>query len=230
MESSESVLNELAERDVGSWADIHAVLDDLATRSATGEPPPLDLGGGIAFLTFDYGIDGVTIEIAKYAACLENALADRGVEPVIHCIGGDFHESADQVLAGRWRRKRIDQANGWSKWHGGRWFSRLFFEDMAAGSDASREMAVEIWRQALGFARELSAYLAEHRVGLLLPVNVNSNPGNPALGTLAVPSHLLGPFPPGELRIEVRHGQLRLADAVAMLVAGRVTALAIPLR
>ncbi|MEE8104087.1 MAG: glycosyltransferase [Planctomycetota bacterium] len=187
MERSVSSLDELADRNVESWDDIHAVLDGFqAQDGVTPEWGAPSLAGGIAFLTFDYGVDGVTIEIAKYASCLEQALRDRGFEPIIHCIGGEFHDSADQVLAERWRRKRIDQANGWSKWHGGVWFDRMFRAEMSAGSVESREIAQEVWRQAVGFARELAEFLVQSRAGLLIPVNVNSNPGNPALALAAV--------------------------------------------
>ena len=173
---------------IESWDDINAVLDEF--RSEAAAAPDVEFArrrdGGIAFLTFEYGIDGVTIEIAKYASCLEQELRNRGVEPVIHCIGGDFHASAGQVLAKRWRRKRIEQANGWSKWEGGAWFDRMFGADMPAGSAESNEVAREVWRQATGFARELTDYLREAGVALLITVNVNSNPGNPALALAAV--------------------------------------------
>jgi len=187
MNRSVASLDELADRKVESWDDIHAVLDGFQAK--TGAAPERDapsLAGGVAFLTFDYGIDGVTMEIAKYASCLEQELRNRGFEPIIHCIGGEFQASADQILADRWRRKRIDQANGWSKWRGGIWFDRMFRAEMPAGSVESCEVAREVWRQAVGFARELAEFLVQSGAGLLIPVNVNSNPGNPALALAAV--------------------------------------------
>ena len=39
-------------------------------------------------------------------------------------------------------------------------------------------MAIEVWGQAVGLSRELGAYIAENEISLLIPVNVNSNPGN----------------------------------------------------
>ena len=183
MEAGTKGLAELERRTVASWSDINAILDDL---QAAPHALPAAGGGGVAFLTFDFGIDGVTIEIAKYAACFEQELRRRGVAPVIHCIGGDFHDSADQVLAPHWRRKRIAEANGWSKWHGGVWFDRMFRAEMPAHSPESDEVAREIWKQALGFARQLTEYVQEHRIDLLVPVNVNSNPGNPAFALATV--------------------------------------------
>ena len=103
MERSVSSLDELAERNVGSWDDIHAVLDGFqAEDGMTTEWGAPSLAGGIAFLTFDYGIDGVTIEIAKYASCLEQERRNRGLEPISHCIGGEFHDSAEPVRISFW--------------------------------------------------------------------------------------------------------------------------------
>lgn len=181
-------LREFADLEVRSWHDIHDALNELPPAGRSVEHPALieRAARGIAFLTFAYGIDGVSMEIAKYAACLETLLGRVGSTPTIHCIGGHFSASAAHVLLPRWHRHVIQEANGWSKWHGGRYFERLFRADMPAGSEASAEMAGEIWRQAVGFARELVHYLTSREVGLLLPVNVNSNPGNPALALAVV--------------------------------------------
>jgi hypothetical protein len=54
--------------------------------------------------------------------------------------------------------------------------------------------------------------------------------GDPVLEATGTPDCLLGPFPPGPLRLEVRLGQLRLPDVVVNVVAHRVSALSIPLR
>ncbi len=46
---------------------------------------------------------------------------------------------------------------------------------MPAGSDVSREMAVEIWTQAVSIARRLAEYVSSAGIGPLVPVNINSN-------------------------------------------------------
>ncbi len=181
-------LGELAGIEVRAWNEIHDVLSKLAPQRERGEDPALleHAARGIAFITFEYGIDGVSIEIAKYAACLESLLERIAETPTIHCIGGHFSPSADHVLLPRWQRHVISNANGWSKWNGGKHFARLFYQDMPSGGTASSEMAGEIWRQAAGLAAELVRYVATHEIGLLVPVNVNSNPGNPALALALV--------------------------------------------
>jgi glycosyltransferase involved in cell wall biosynthesis len=173
-----------------SWSDISDSLDDLRgsglSRCRHPDEPIDELARqGVAFITYDYGIDGVSIEIGKYAECLEELLSIDGVAPPIHFIGGDFHSQAEAVIETRWHRCRIEGINGWDKWDGGRWFARLYSDEMVEGSVASDELAEQMWSQAVCIARKLARYLCEHRVGLLIAVNVASNPGNLAF-TLAL--------------------------------------------
>jgi len=51
---------------------------------------------GTAFITFGYGIDGVTIEIAKYGRSLEELFKGQS-SGSIHLIGGDFSEQTDNL-------------------------------------------------------------------------------------------------------------------------------------
>lgn len=138
---------------------------------------------GTGFLTFDFGIDGVSIEIAKYAGVLET-LYEPYAPARLHFIAGEFHPQADAILEPNWSRFQIEGINGWSKWDDGRWFNALYYEDLPAGSQRS-ELAAEIYRQANAIAGELTEYLVTNNISLLIPVNVASNPGNLAL-TLAL--------------------------------------------
>ncbi len=167
----------LAGASVLDWGDIAAYLRPDTPVSDDADPRAA-ARAGVGFVTFDYGIDGVSIEIAKYADGLEELLSTGGATTPIHFIGGDFFPQADTVIQPRWKRFEIRGVNGWSKWDGGRWFSKLFYEDMPADSDGSRELAREIWSQAVRIAGELAAYVAAEGIGLLVPVNINSNPGN----------------------------------------------------
>jgi len=184
---------------IEDWEDISAFLDEACTA-----PPsvPCDdrqefresVARGAAFYTYDYGIDGVSIEITKYAQCLENLFgsSEEGGIP-LHFIGGDFHDKADIVLKPYWKRYRIEGMNGWSKWESGRWFAKLYYEDMPEKSDISRAMAKEMWRQATIIAEKLGSYLAAHNISLVIPVNVPSNPGNlPAELALVIVSEMMG--------------------------------------
>lgn len=173
-----------------NWKDIDHVLDQIkkptATTGAGATSPPIeDMKNGIAFITYDYGIDGVSIEISKYAISLQNFIF-KNSDAKIHFIGGDFYPQADTVLKPEWMRFKLLGSNGWGKWENAFWYNRLFSEDMPQNSQQSNDLAKEIWRQAVSLSRRLGKYLAENNIQLLIPVNVCSNPGNLALG-LCIP-------------------------------------------
>ena len=170
-----------------SWGKINTVLDSIATHSrvsdlSTGHntnsvSAPL-FPRAIAFITFNYGIDGVTIEIAKYAQCLTELFEQKESPLPIHFIGGNFFKQADGFIPRNAPRLRIPHFDGWNKWQEGKWFQKLFFEPMPSGSALSNKIATEIWHQALTSARRLIRYIQNQNIDLLIPVNVNSNPGN----------------------------------------------------
>ena len=175
---------ELQRRDIEDGRGISAVLDDLARRHHEPWPPDFraTIARGVAFVTFAYDIDGVSMEIAKYAQCFESLLP--GVP--IHCVAGNFGDKVDAVLEPSWHRFELPGADGWDKWDDGQWFARLFYEDLPSGSEMSSELAHEMWRQALLLAEQLVHYIEEHDIGLLFAVNTNSNPGNVAFGLAIV--------------------------------------------
>ncbi len=99
-------MNSLTNSSPKNWADIANVLGSLTDSSS---PAPVSWNAflersakGTAFLTYDYGVDGVSIEIAKYAKSLEGLYEEIG-ESSIHLIGGDFFPQADTVLEPDWR-------------------------------------------------------------------------------------------------------------------------------
>ncbi len=172
-----------------NWKDINSILlrikDSVPLSSPMGKGEFLQLASrGTAFITFDYGIDGVSIEFAKYAQSLETLFEGQS-SGAIHFIGGDFYSQADSVLESDWQRFRIRGINGWDKWDDGKWFAALFYNDMPEGSSVSNTLAVEIYRQAVSIAEQLGGYLADNDISLLIPINIASNPGNLAL-TLAL--------------------------------------------
>lgn len=180
-----------------NWESISCFLDTIKTVA----PTPIDseafaarLKKGVAFYTFDFGIDGVSIEVTKYARCLEEMLSEPSESNIpIHLIAGNFRKNADHVLDSHWTRFQIEGMNGWSKWCGGEWFSKLYYEDLPEGSNRSNEVAREIWRQTVVMACTLGRYLATQDISLVIPVNVASNPGNlVAQLALVIVSEMMG--------------------------------------
>jgi glycosyltransferase involved in cell wall biosynthesis len=203
MKSNKQQFTEMTEKlnspKPSNWSDITEILSDIKENALRPEPVTHDeflkrVSKGFAFWTFDFGIDGVSIEISKYAQCLQEILPNEGKTPV-HFIAGDFHPQADSVIKPGWHRFRIAGANGWSKWDNGKWFEKLFYQDMNENSKESDEMAVEVWKQAVRLTEKVGEYLAENEISLLIPVNVNSNPGNLATGLCTVlVSELMGVY------------------------------------
>ncbi len=185
--------NILANIKVNDWRDISEFLDSI--KSTPESIPALNekefssmLSTGAAFVTYDFGIDGVSIEIFKYAECLEEIFP--GIP--LHFIGGDFHEKADIVLKDYWKRFEIDDFNGWDKWSDGKPFAKLFYEDMPESSGKSQQAAQEIWIEAKEFALKLGDYFYANNIKLAIPVNIMSNPGNvaAALGFIIAAEYL----------------------------------------
>ena len=182
----------LSNTKITNWIDIIGFLNNSDIIAPSVEKVSLkdfsvNIKRGIAFITFDYGIDGVSIEIEKYANCFEKLFENTNEENThLHFIGGDFYDKADTVLKPYWRRFKINGMNGWSKWDDGKWFSKLFYEDMPENSKVSDDMAKEIWSQANKFALQLADYLIKNDISLLIPVNICSNPGNPAIALAVV--------------------------------------------
>ena len=173
-----------------NWKDIDDILTQVKKSSESAPEPvtssfPEEIKNGIAFITYDYGIDGVSIEMSKYAMSLQNFVF-KNTEPKIHFIGGDFYQQAETIIKPEWKRFKLTGSNGWAKWENALWYNQLFNEDMPQNSQKSDDLAKEIWKQALSLSKRLGKYLAENNIHLLIPVNICSNPGNLALG-LCIP-------------------------------------------
>ena len=172
-----------------NWTDITKVLRQIKSKAQTSPTLTKDefiklAANGTAFYTFGYGIDGVSMEIVKYAQALEALYRSQG-DYAIHLIGGEFHSQADLIIKPVWCRHLIEGISGWTKWDQGKWFKMLFYEDMLEGSANSELLARKIYSQAIKIAQALGEYLVENNIKLLIPVNIASNPGNMA-STLAL--------------------------------------------
>ena len=180
----------------GDWDDLSNVLlqagnhefGDSAPSSEDHPPSP----GNVAFITFEYGIDGVSIEISKYARALEDNYG-RDDAFSIHLIGEAFYPAASSLFAERWHRFIIKGINGWNKWDGGKWFRALYRQKMPPSSRESARLAKEMYKQTISITNRLGTYLIAHNVALLIPVNIASNPGNFSFTlSVALVSEILG--------------------------------------
>jgi glycosyltransferase involved in cell wall biosynthesis len=172
-----------------SWSEIAHILDEIKIFDKISQNRDKQnylehYSKGTAFITFDFGIDGVSIEISKYAHTLES-IYQPFAETSVHMIAGNFHAKASSILSNNWSRFEIEGINGWNKWEDGKWFRALFEKRIKPNSQESKVLAAEIFSQAVSIAKRLGKYLIDNQVSLLIPVNIASNPGNMAL-TLGV--------------------------------------------
>ncbi len=114
------MLASLREETVATWFDLGLLLDRL--REDRPRPPghtPTDfptfkkgIASGIGIVTFDFGIDGVSMEIAKYAEALRLSLGD----PKIHYIAGHFDELLNHVIAPTDTWHTVEAMQGFDNW------------------------------------------------------------------------------------------------------------------
>ncbi len=172
-----------------NWEEISDLLMLLRDKKKAASAQVADdylqsFARGTAFITFSYGIDGVTIEVAKYAQTLEDIYGHLNAG-AIYLMGESFAQETASIFKPDWHLVQLNGINGWDKWGNGIWFDALFRKPLIYKSDASRHLAVEIFRQATSIAERLIRFLIEHQIALLIPVNIASNPGNLA-ATLGV--------------------------------------------
>ncbi len=167
------------------WDDIVILLNQLKNKKKPSLPSRNEhylkfFAKGAAFISFSYGIDGVSIETVKYAKTL-NDLFTPVAPPSIHFVGGNFELQAATILSPEWHRFQIDGIDGWNKWDDGKWFQALFRKQMKSNSEESNFLTEQIYRQAILIAKRLGKYFLDNQISLVVPVNVASNPGNISL-------------------------------------------------
>jgi len=187
------MLASLSEEVVSTWFDLGLFLDRLrADPPQSARHTPVNFAAfehgsaaGIGFLAFDFGIDGVSMEIAKYADALRGLLGN----PKIHYIAGRFEKFADRVIAPTDCWHTIDTMRAFDAWPS---YRDLFSRKLERGGPRYNELIGRIWSEVLGICEKLGAIVEENDIRLLFLANTNSNPGNlsVALATVLVSEHL----------------------------------------
>ena len=184
-----SLLNELKRKKINTWFDLTLFLDQIKDNRKKITPYHnledfyKGIAKGVAFITFDYGIDGVTIEVVKYAKTLEKILSpyrskQRKNENLIHLFGGFFSKETEILFSEDWKTHHHANFQAFDSWWG---YYDLFFKDLSRGSESYNKLAKGIWEQVIDICIEFGHTIVHEDIRLLIPVNVNSNPGNPPL-------------------------------------------------
>ncbi len=196
--NTKKLLNILSKEKIETWFDLGLMIDKLkedgysfsktsykkdcnfiqkapAIRSKTFNQFKKKLSGsGMAFITYHYAVDGVTVEIQKYAKALKSFLPDLP----IHFISGDFLPEADCFIDESYQRHTIKEINGFDSW---KLYKDFFFTDLQRGSKEYNELIKKFWNEVLLIIEKLGSCLESNNIQLLYLVNVCSNPGNVSL-------------------------------------------------
>jgi hypothetical protein len=129
--------------------------------------------GGVAFLTFHYMVDGVTIEVNKYASLMRRNIP--GVP--IHYIAGEIHSKTAPFIQKDYLQKVIPELAGFNEWE---LYHDFYFTKLERGGPVYNALIKRFWTQTLLIVEKLGRYIDEHGINLLYVINVCSNPGNVA--------------------------------------------------
>ncbi len=148
----------LREERVATWFDLGLFLDRLRedrpglTCRAPADLPAFERGVavGVGFLTFNFGIDGVSMEIAKYAEALRRFLGN----PKIHYIAGHFEEFSDHVIDPTDTWHRIETMRGFDEWPSYRDF---FSRKLDRGGPLYNQLIGKLWSEVLRTCERLGA-------------------------------------------------------------------------
>jgi len=167
---------------IETWFDLGLFLDRFREEQ---EYPSIQLEGlfdefreevrraGLAFLTFHYMVDGVTVEVDKYAALMRRNIP--GVP--IHYIAGKIKSQALPYIERDYIVKEIPELAGFNAWD---LYREFYFVNLERGGTIYNELITKLWIQTLEIVEKLGHYIEDQGINLLFVVNVCSNPGNVA--------------------------------------------------
>lgn len=186
MAKIEAVLRELADLEINTWFDLGLFLDKFRerpsqaaftkNRDAFGEQLQ---AGGVAFLTFYFTIDGITVETEKYAKTFRRIFPDIP----IHYIAGEIKPEADELIPQGAFTKTIKEMDGFDAWP---LYDDFFHVKMERGSEQYNALILKFWEEVLVLVEKLGHYIEQHNISILYPINVCSNPGNVSLALATV--------------------------------------------
>jgi glycosyltransferase involved in cell wall biosynthesis len=186
------ILKELKNKKINTWFDLGLFIDTFKEQNSKsafkGDTQSFDAHlekGGIAFLTFYFTIDGITVETGKYAKTFRNIYPNIP----IHFIAGDIKEEADELIPNDAFRKVIPEMEAFDAWP---LYKDFFKIKMERGSKAYNDLIGKFWKEVLVLVEKLGNYIEENDISLLYLINVCSNPGNVslALATVLISEHL----------------------------------------
>ena len=176
----DKMMNLIRNEKIHTWFDLGIFIDRLKENNPTPTAKfDQDYSlfkksvsrGGIAFISFGYSVDGVTIEILKYAKIFRKIFKNIP----IHLIGGNFQPESFKLIDDSYKKYTIEEARSFNKW---KLYKPFFFIKLERGSKEYNRLIKDFWEEVLIITEKLGRYIEKEKIELLYIVNVNSNPGN----------------------------------------------------
>ncbi len=189
------ILKQLQKEKINTWFDLGLFLDTIKENRKV--PQKRFIGSfddfksymckrDIAFLTYQYSVDGVSIEVNKYTKIFTQKFKD----PKVHYISGKFFPEAKKIVPEnviKYEEPLLQAFNDWDL------YNDFFFTKLERGSEEYNALIKKFWNQTLEIVENLGKYILDNEISLLYLINVCSNPGNVSLSLAVVLlSELLG--------------------------------------
>ena len=177
--NSKQLINLLQNQKINTWFDLGLFIDrfkeqkNLEKEYFSGnydEYKDLLKNSGVAFLTYYYSVDGVTIEVEKYAKIFRNLFNTQ-----IHYIAGAFYPESKQLIHGDTKKFEIPECNGFDDW---KLYNSFFNQKLDRGGELYNQLILDFWDEVITIVKKLSKYIEDNNIKLLYLLNVCSNPGN----------------------------------------------------
>ena len=185
-EKIKAVLKELNNEKINTWFDLGLFIDRFKEKDLTpafkGDANSFNgylEKGGVAFITFYFTIDGITVETEKYAKTFKNIYP----KIPIHFIAGEIKQEADDFIPKDAFRKVIPEMEAFDAWP---LYKDFFKIRMERGSQEYNDLIGKFWKEVLVLVEKLGNYIEENDISLLYLINVCSNPGNVSLALATV--------------------------------------------
>ncbi len=184
----DGLLDSLRDEEIKTWFDLGLFIDRL--REGRGgtfhnfsgsfqEYKQLFDQKGIAFITFHYIIDGVTVEAGKYCELIHRDFPNTS----IHYIGGVFKPESAKLIPKYVHKYENPLLKGFDEW---KFYKNFFFDKLERGSDSYNRLILDFWDDVLAIIKTLGDYIVKNNIHLLYLINVCSNPGNISLALAMV--------------------------------------------
>lgn len=177
--TSNKLINLLKKEKINTWFDLGLFIDGFKERKnleseyfsgSYNEYKELLKNSGVAFLTFYYSVDGVTIEVGKYAKIFRNLFNTK-----IHYIAGAFYPESKHLIHFDTKKFEIEGCNGFDDW---KLYKSFFNEKLDRGGELYNKLILDFWKEVLLIVEQLSNYIEKNKICLLYLLNICSNPGN----------------------------------------------------